>query len=108
MEIYDALSKTLGQPRTVVASGGALIQSPSWTQMIADAIGFPLTSFPEPEASSRGAALLALERLGVIRDIAEAAPRWGTVHRPRPELQTVYADLLGKQRRLFEKLYSEN
>ncbi len=108
LEIYQALSKTVGQPRTIVASGGDLIQSQAWTQMIADAIDFPLTSFPEPEASSRGAALLALERLGVIRDIAEAAPRWGTVHRPRPELQAVYTELLGKQRHLFEKLYSEN
>lgn len=108
MEIYQALSKTLGQPRTIVASGPALIQSPAWTQMIADAIGFPLTSFPEPEASSRGAALLALERLGVIQNISEAAPRWGTVHRHRPELEAVYTELLGKQRHLFEKLYSEN
>ncbi|HEV2690760.1 MAG TPA: gluconokinase [Bryobacteraceae bacterium] len=107
LEIYEVLSKTAGQPKAIIASGGALSQSPAWTQMIADALGFPITSYAETEASSRGAALLAFERLGVIRDISEAAPRWGTVHRPRPELQPVYADLLGKQRHLFDKLYAE-
>jgi gluconokinase len=108
LEIFQAMSKSAGQPKAIVASGGALVQSPAWTQMIADAIGFPVTSYPEPEASSRGAALLALERLGVIRDLLEATPRWGTVHRPRPEMQPAYFDLLGKQRQLFDKLYLEN
>jgi len=85
-----------------------LLRSPAWTQMMADALGLPVTICVEPEATSRGAALLALERLGLIKDVTELPPLLGAVHQPRPEYCATYKDLLTRQRLLFQKLFSEN
>jgi gluconokinase len=108
LEIYGLMAKNLGQPRALIASGGGLLRSPAWTQMMADALGLPVTTCLEPEATSRGAALLVLEQLGVIKTLAEVAPRLGAVHQPRAEHRAVYTDLLARQRILFQKLFSEN
>ena len=107
-EVFDLTSKCLGQPSAIVASGGALVHSPAWTQMMADAIGLPVTMCLEPEATSRGAALLALERAGVLKDISKTAARLGDVYQPRTRYQAIYGDLLHRQRHLFQKLFSEN
>lgn len=107
-EVYGLTSQCLGKPATVVASGGALAHSPAWTQMIADAIGLPLTMCLEPEATSRGAALLAFERLGVIQHLAAISPSLGSVYQPRPQFHAIYGDMLDRQARLFQKLFSEN
>jgi gluconokinase len=57
---FDALAATLpGEPQ-VVASGGAVVASPWWQQTLADVLGRPVRVVDEPEASARGAALLAL------------------------------------------------
>jgi gluconokinase len=60
-----ALDEALGDGRQVVAGGGALFHSPAWCQVIADAIGSAVSTLDVPEASSRGAALVALQRAGV-------------------------------------------
>ena len=44
----------------MVASGGAIVASPWWQQTLADVLGRPVRVVDEPEASARGAALLAL------------------------------------------------
>jgi len=107
-EIYGLTSSCLGEPQAVVASGGALVHSPAWTQMMADAIGQPVTMCHESEATSRGAALLALECSGAIRDISQPSTCLGTVFQPRPQYQALYGELLEHQRRTFQKLFSEN
>lgn len=50
--------------RHVIATGGGLLGSKTWTRIMADALGRPITASVVTEASSRGAALLALETLG--------------------------------------------
>jgi gluconokinase len=57
---YEALAATLPRPPEVVASGGAIVASPWWQQTLADVLGRPVRVVDEPEASARGAALLAL------------------------------------------------
>jgi xylulokinase len=57
---YEALASTLPKPPEVVASGGAIVASPWWQQTLADVLGRPVRVVDEPEASARGAALLAL------------------------------------------------
>jgi gluconokinase len=108
LEIYGLMAKSLGQAGTLIASGGGLLRSPAWMQMMADALGLPVTTCLEPEATSRGAALLALERLGVIKHLDQTDARLGAVHQPRAEYRVVYADLLTRQRLLFQKLFPEN
>jgi gluconokinase len=57
---YEALAATLPAEPEVVASGGAIVASPWWQQTLADVLGRPVRVVDEPEASARGAALLAL------------------------------------------------
>ena len=67
---FEQLQKVV-EIKTIIASGGALRESPVWTQIIADVLGQNL-SLPETrEASSRGVVLLALENIGKLENIVE-------------------------------------
>jgi len=57
---FEALAATLPVKPEVIASGGAVVASPWWQQTLADVLGRPVRVVDEPEASARGAALLAL------------------------------------------------
>jgi len=106
--VYDIMTQGLGAPREVVASGGALRRSPAWTQMMADALGRPVIACLENEASSCGAALLALERLGVIGHVRELPARMGRAFEPVPEHRRIYEEELGRQRRLYTILFEQD
>lgn len=73
-------------PRFLV--GGGIQRSPSSLQRLADVMGRPLTALDEPEASLRGAAIFALERLG-HRDLL--APATGRTVKPDRERAARYA-----------------
>ncbi len=62
--VVAALTAGLPGVQDLVGTGGALVSSDSWGQILADVLGMPLQCSAEREASSRGAALLALEALG--------------------------------------------
>ena len=80
-EIFDQLNKVC-RIRDIVASGGALRQSPVWTQIIADVLGRNM-SLPETrEASSRGAVLLALETIGKVSSIERISTPKGRSFKP--------------------------
>jgi gluconokinase len=66
--IVDELSK-FTKLETIIASGGALRESPVWTQIIADVLATNLSLPDTREASSRGVVLLALEAIGKIVEI---------------------------------------
>ena len=87
--------------REVVATGHALLQSDWWMQVFADALGRPVVASDVAEGSARGAALYALERLGVE---AEPAPL-GRRHEPDPERSKLYGAARERQRLLYEKLF---
>ncbi len=67
-EIYDRLNEVC-KIREIIASGGALRESPVWTQIISDVLAQNLNLPETREASSRGAVLLALEMIGKIESI---------------------------------------
>ncbi len=67
-EIYDQLNK-VSKTKEIIASGGALRESPVWTQIIADVLAQNMSLPDVREASSRGAVLLALETLKEIESI---------------------------------------
>lgn len=54
----------------IVASGGALRESPVWTQIIADTLGRVILMNDVTESSSRGSVLLVLESIGKIESSA--------------------------------------
>ncbi len=106
-EIYAILSKQQGVPAEVIASGGALLHSPAWTQMMADALGRPVIACTEPEASCRGAALWVLEQIGAIENITSIPASMGATFEPRAEFAAAYERLLDDQHSLYTKLYSK-
>jgi gluconokinase len=69
-DIFDQLNG-VSRIRDIIASGGALRESPVWTQMIADVLGRNMTLPNTREASMRGAVLLALETTGRINKIED-------------------------------------
>ena len=74
---------------------GGFARSPLWRQMLADALGTPI-SFPEGhEGSSFGAALLGMQALGLISSIDVAADlvQVHSVVRPKAAAAATYASL---------------
>ena len=104
-EIYQILAGRLCTPSEVLASGGALLHSPGWTQMMADALARPVIASTEPESSSRGAALWMLEQIGAIPSITALPASTGAVFTPRAEHEPLYDRMLQEQHRLYKKLY---
>jgi gluconokinase len=106
--IYDIMVSSIAKPERVIASGGALLHSPAWTTMMADALSRPVLACLEPEATARGAALLALEKLGLIDDLRKLPPRTGQVYEPVQAHWDVYSDELRRQRALYHHLLEEH
>jgi len=88
-----------------VGSGGALARSPAWAQIVADALGVPVALGGDAEASARGAALLALEALGVAAPEPSAPLR---VLQPAPERHARYRAARERQRQLYDNIVGFN
>jgi gluconokinase len=80
---YEALAATLPAEPEVVASGGAIVASPWWQQTLADVLGRPVRVVDEPEASARGAALLALGQTTEPATVRVVEPRPDAVEAQR-------------------------
>jgi gluconokinase len=102
--VYDLLAPSASAGHSIAASGAALGNSRAWTQIIADAIGRPITYCVEPEATSRGAALLALEALRVLPDLSSARQLTGETFVPNTAHHIRYREALERQRRLDERV----
>jgi gluconokinase len=98
--IAEILETASPGEKQVIATGGGLLHSPAWTQVMADALGRPVIASGVQEASSRGAALLTLERLGELQIESVEAPL-GETFEPDPARQKVYREALRRQRRLY-------
>ena len=88
----------------IVASGGALVHSPAWTQIMCDCLGASFSLSPQAEASARGAALMALESLGIVADASRIFAEEGQVVLPNPENHAIYRRALERQNALYRKL----
>lgn len=84
----------------VLASGGALLSSPAWMQIMADVLNQSVLASGSPEASARGAAMLALEAMGACP--IEAQPEFATESfDPRDANHEVYCSATERQKRLY-------
>lgn len=101
--VADALDR-VSHSVSIIASGGALVSSPVWTQMLADVLGRKITQSGVREASTRGAVLLALEMEGRIRDIADAPAPLARTFEPDMERHARYREGLERQQKLYERL----
>jgi len=102
--IYELLRPLASPEAQIIASGAALVQSPVWTQIIADVLGRPVTITATPEATSRGAALLAAEALGLLPDSALVPVELGPAFEPDPARHERYLAGLARHRQLYRKL----
>jgi gluconokinase len=95
---FAAVAEHMPWLEEVVATGGALLKDPEWVQIMADALGRPVRTSGVKEASLRGAAVVALERLGVSPAPAPLA----AVVEPRPDKVDVFRAARERQRSLYE------
>ena len=83
-----------------------MLSSPAWTQVFADVLGEPLITLLEKENTSRGLALLALERLGLIQSTSDLAPEMGRVFQPNMKNHEIHSEALNKQVQLYERIFA--
>jgi gluconokinase len=108
--IHEQLSTALqikGSDHRLMASGGALFHSHILPQIIADTINVPIYPSLEQEASARGAALLALEALGVIPDLGAQEPAVGEPILPDKQKGVIYRQAALRQRDLYQRLLND-
>jgi gluconokinase len=102
--ILGILRSAVPGTREIIASGGALHASPTWIQILADALGTPVAASAEPEASSRGAALLVLETLGILPRLEDLPAAMGATYEPDPERHGRYQKALERQEQFYRLL----
>jgi gluconokinase len=103
--VYRQLRSLLEDDPEIIASGGALVHSPVWGQIMADVLGRPITLSQSAEATARGAALLALEALGVITNIGEAPGAPEATWQPNSANHAIYLRAMQRQIDLYTGLY---
>jgi gluconokinase len=101
--IYELLAPCAAADAPIIASGGGIARSRAWTQMIADAIGRPVIRSDITEATSRGAALLALEVLGAGELSGRTVPSGETLV-PDAARHARAREALAQQRALDDRL----
>jgi gluconokinase len=95
---FAAVADLMPEVEEVVATGGALLREDGWLQIMADGLGHAITVSGVKEASLRGAAVVALERLG------ESPPpgTLGRVVEPRLDRADAYRAARDRHRQLYE------
>jgi gluconokinase len=93
-----AVVDALGEVESVVATGAGLLANPAWLQVLADVLGRPLEVSGVAEGSARGAAVVALERLGLPVPPAPV----DRVVEPRPGHHEIHLVAMDEQRKLME------
>ena len=102
--VFESLRQLLPGDPQIIASGGALLRSPTWLHIMTDVLNQPVAVSEVQEASGRGAALLALEALGVLPDLEKAPDFIGTIHYPDKERHERYREAMERQKKLYDKL----
>ncbi|MGI8865667.1 MAG: FGGY-family carbohydrate kinase, partial [Rubrobacteraceae bacterium] len=104
--VQEQLNTVFPREKEIIASGGGLLNSPTWTQIMADALERPVTLSGAQEASARGAALLALDKLGLL-EIEAVETLLGDTIQPNPEACTTYRKALDRQLALYGDVLGE-
>jgi gluconokinase len=102
--IYERLKAEAPGDTRIIASGGGILNSHVWTQMMADVIGVPVVASAVPEASSRGAAMLALEAFGQVNYLDDLETPLGKVFEPNARNHDLYLRGRARQERLYDLL----
>lgn len=110
LALYERLCDTLqnkADQYTLQASGGVMLGSSLMKSILADTLGIAIYPSQEHEASARGTALLALEALDLLPDLAHVAPALLEPTLPHRERGEVYRRAAKRQQRLYQALLEE-
>lgn len=92
------------EAKVIVASGGALSSDPQWMQIMADVFGTPVVQSTVSEATSRGAALLASRKVGLIKNLSESSGVLGRRFLPHPERHKIYRKAIDRYSTMYQVL----
>ncbi len=104
-QIYLLLTQPFAQPKQIVSSGGALLRSKAWQQMMADALGHSIVACNVAEASSRGAAMITAEQMGLLKDLDHVPLPLGDTVTPKDAHVAAYGRIFERDIHLFDALY---
>ena len=102
--VHELLLRQYPTATQIIVSGGALTHDPAWTQIMADTFGLPVVTSRVFEASSRGAALLALNALGLISELGDVPAYLGKTYTPDPAAHEIYKKAQARQEALYAKM----
>ncbi len=100
--VADLLRDEMDDDRVFIAGGGAMTNSPWWLQTMADVLQGEVHVPAEEQATSRGAAILALNALGIWADLNDVMPQIAAVYEPRHEYRSVYEEAVQRQTELYD------
>jgi gluconokinase len=95
-QIARRLAPLVAPGAIYVASGGPVLQSPLWMQILADVLGAPVYASAEAEATIRGAVFVALGE--------DMPPRLGQGYQPEPARHEIYMNAVARQEVLYDRL----
>ena len=103
MNLYDcflALCEVGGSPEHIRVSGG-ILNSPLWTQMLADILQRDIECADMEQASMMGCAALGLIAEGRLSDPGDFDPGSATIVHHDPEKAAHYAERFERYKRLY-------
>ena len=100
-QFLDVLEElvTVSAVTRLVATGTALTSSGVWPQLLADTLGRPIALPRASELTSRGAAIVGFEQLGI--GLPKAEPAISRVFHPDARSHAIYREAAARQRRLL-------
>lgn len=106
--IYDDLRPLAAEGYEIHANGSAVLNSPLWLQIIADTLGYRVDAVDaHTEASAQGAAICALESLGVLEGLDSIANEKSRSFAPDASAHERYAHARERQSALEDRLYGD-
>ena len=99
--VANLLQGEMTEDRVFIAGGGAMTNSPWWLQTISDVLQGEVHVPAEEQATSRGAAILALNAIGEWKSLADLMPEIANVYYPRDEFRKTYRAAIDRQADLY-------
>jgi gluconokinase len=96
-QVADRLAPLLPKDAIYVASGSAILSSPTWMQIMADVLNATVCATTEAETTIRGTVYLATGD--------ELPPKLGTRYTPDPACHMTYRRAVERQMALYKRLF---
>ena len=102
--VAELLNPYAAKNSIYIAGGNAMTSSDWWVQTIADVLGAEVHTTADDEATTRGAAILALQANGVWKTLADIMPKLHKRFDPRPQFRDRHSEGIRRQHHLYDAL----